>query len=93
MWQLLMEHRHLIDAGADSVKIGIGPGFNCTTTDCCRCWCAATVCYFALPLRWHKSHNIPVIADGGIKFSGDIAKAIAAGASARDDWFLARRDG
>ena len=70
----------LIEAGADAIKVGIGPGSICTTrmvagvgvpqltaiTDCAGA---------ALP------HDIPVIADGGIKFSGDFAKAIAAGAS------------
>lgn len=70
--------RALIDAGADAVKVGIGPGSICTTRmvagvgvpqltaimDCAR-----------------EAGDIPVIADGGIKFSGDFAKAIAAGAS------------
>ena len=70
----------LIDAGADAIKVGIGPGSICTTrmvagvgvpqlTAIMDCASAA------LP------HDIPVIADGGIKFSGDFAKAIAAGAS------------
>jgi len=70
----------LIEAGADAVKVGIGPGSICTTrmvagvgvpqlTAIMDCVSAA------LP------HDIPVIADGGIKFSGDFAKAIAAGAS------------
>jgi IMP dehydrogenase len=71
--------RALIDAGADAVKVGIGPGSICTTrivagvgvpqltaiSDCARA---------AL------SFGTPVIADGGIKFSGDLAKAVAAGA-------------
>ncbi len=70
----------LIDAGADAVKVGVGPGSICTTrivsgagvpqltavADC------ATVA---------KKHQIPLIADGGIKYSGDITKAMAAGAS------------
>jgi IMP dehydrogenase len=70
--------RALIDAGADAVKVGIGPGSICTTRmvagvgmpqltavmDCAR-----------------AAGDVPVIADGGIKFSGDFAKAIAAGAS------------
>ena len=70
----------LIEAGADAIKVGIGPGSICTTrmvagvgvpqlTAIMDCASAA------LP------HDIPVIADGGIKFSGDFAKAIAAGAS------------
>ncbi len=70
--------RALIDAGADAVKVGIGPGSICTTrmvagvgvpqltaiSDCAR-----------------AAGDVPVVADGGIKFSGDFAKAIAAGAS------------
>jgi IMP dehydrogenase len=70
----------LIDAGADGVKVGIGPGSICTTrvvagigvpqisaiSDCAR------IC---------QRRGIPVIADGGVKYSGDVAKAIAAGAS------------
>jgi IMP dehydrogenase len=70
----------LIEAGADAVKVGIGPGSICTTrvvagigvpqitavSDCVKA---------ALP------HNVPIIADGGVKFSGDLTKAIAAGAS------------
>jgi len=70
----------MIRAGVDAVKVGVGPGSICTTriiagagvpqltaiTDCAR---AA------------KRHRVPIIADGGIKFSGDITKAIAAGAS------------
>ncbi len=71
----------LIDAGADAVKVGIGPGSICTTrviagigvpqlfavTDCARAG---------------RERGVPVIADGGIKFSGDISKALAAGANA-----------
>ena len=71
----------LIDAGANGVKVGIGPGSICTTrmvagvgvpqltaiTDCAQV---------------AKKSSIPIIADGGIKYSGDIAKAIAGGASA-----------
>jgi IMP dehydrogenase len=70
----------LVDAGADCIKVGIGPGSICTTrvvagigvpqitaiSDCAR------VC---------DRRGIPVIADGGVKYSGDVAKAIAAGAS------------
>jgi IMP dehydrogenase len=70
----------LIKAGADAIKIGIGPGSICTT----RIVAGAGVpqltaimdCYSVA----HK-YNVPLIADGGIKYSGDIAKALAAGAS------------
>ncbi len=68
-----------IDVGADAVKVGIGPGSICTTrivagvgvpqlTAIANCAAVA------------QQHNIPIIADGGIKYSGDVAKAIAAGA-------------
>ncbi|PLY15269.1 MAG: IMP dehydrogenase [Sulfurimonas sp.] len=70
----------LIEAGADGVKVGIGPGSICTTrivagvgvpqiTAIAECADAA------------RKHGVPIIADGGIKYSGDIAKALAVGAS------------
>ncbi len=69
----------LIDAGADAVKVGIGPGSICTTRmvsgvgvpQLTAIMDAASVC---------QKQNVPVIGDGGIKYSGEIAKAIAAGA-------------
>jgi IMP dehydrogenase len=69
----------LIDAGADAVKVGIGPGSICTTR---------IVAGVGVPqltaimdsVRAAKDQGVPVIADGGIRFSGDFAKAIAAGA-------------
>ena len=68
----------LIDAGADAVKVGIGPGSICTTRmvagvgvpQLTAIMDAAEICH---------AENVPVIADGGIKYSGDLAKAIAAG--------------
>ena len=70
----------LIDAGADAVKVGIGPGSICTTR---------VVAGVGVPqltaimdaVEAARAANVPVIADGGIKYSGDLAKAIAAGAS------------
>lgn len=70
--------RDLIEAGADAVKVGIGPGSICTTrvvagigvpqvTAIMNCYAAA------------KEYGVPIIADGGIKYSGDMVKAIAAG--------------
>ncbi|MEZ5878529.1 MAG: IMP dehydrogenase [Tepidamorphaceae bacterium] len=70
----------LIDAGADSIKVGIGPGSICTT----RIVAGVGVPQLTAILdavETANKHGIPVIADGGIKFSGDLAKAIAAGAS------------
>ncbi|MGA9659992.1 MAG: IMP dehydrogenase [Asticcacaulis sp.] len=72
--------RSLIDAGADAVKVGIGPGSICTTR---------IVAGVGVPqltaiidsVRAAEGTGVPIIADGGIKFSGDLAKAIAAGAS------------
>ncbi len=72
--------RDLIEAGADAIKVGVGPGAICTTRviagvgvpQLTAILNAASVCHEA---------EVPVIADGGIKYSGDIAKAVAAGAS------------
>jgi IMP dehydrogenase len=72
--------KRLIEAGADAVKAGIGPGSICTT----RVVAGIGVPQFTAVLECAEEaakSNIPVIADGGIKFSGDITKAIGAGAS------------
>ena len=70
--------RALIEAGADCVKIGIGPGSICTTRVVAGIGVPQiTAIYDAA--RVAKEYDIPIIADGGIKYSGDIAKAIAAG--------------
>ena len=70
---------NLIKAGVDAVKVGIGPGSICTTRVIAGIGVpqitAVMDCY-----KVCKKYNIPLIADGGIKFSGDIVKAIAAGA-------------
>jgi IMP dehydrogenase len=71
---------HLIEAGADGVKVGIGPGSICTTR---------IVAGVGVPqisaidecAQAAKKHGVPIIADGGIKYSGEIAKALAVGAS------------
>ncbi|MCH5373506.1 MAG: IMP dehydrogenase, partial [Planctomycetes bacterium] len=70
----------LIEAGADGIKVGIGPGSICTT----RVISGVGVPQITAILQTNevaKERNIPVIADGGIRFSGDITKALAAGAS------------
>jgi IMP dehydrogenase len=72
--------RALIEAGADAIKVGIGPGSICTTRVVAGIGVpqisAVMDCYEAA-----KDYGIPIIADGGIKYSGDITKAIAAGGS------------
>jgi len=70
----------LIDAGADAVKVGIGPGSICTTRIVAGVGVPQLAAIMAAVEAAQKL-NVPVVADGGIKFSGDIAKAIAAGAS------------
>lgn len=70
----------LIDAGADAVKVGIGPGSICTTRVIAGIGVPQiTAIYDAANVA--SKHNIPVIADGGIKYSGEIVKALAAGAN------------
>ncbi len=70
----------LIEAGADAVKVGIGPGSICTTRVVAGIGVpqitAIMDCYAVA-----KEYNIPIIADGGIKYSGDMTKALAAGGS------------
>ena len=73
--------KDLIKAGADALKVGIGPGSICTT----RVIAGIGVPQLTAIMDVYnvaKKYNIPVIADGGIRYSGDIVKAIAAGASA-----------
>lgn len=72
--------RALIEAGADAIKVGIGPGSICTT----RVVSGVGVPQISAVMDCYevaKEYGIPVIADGGIKYSGDITKAIAAGAN------------
>ena len=72
--------KDLIEAGADAIKVGIGPGSICTTRVVAGIGVpqitAVYECY-----QEAKKYNVPIIADGGIKYSGDITKAIAAGGS------------
>lgn len=72
--------RALIEAGADAVKVGIGPGSICTTRIVAGVGVPQLTAVMECAEEAAKS-NVPVIADGGIKFSGDLAKALAGGAS------------
>ena len=71
--------KSLIDEGADAVKVGIGPGSICTTRMVAGVGVPQLTAIMEVA-EVTKKRNIPLIADGGIKYSGDIAKAIAAGA-------------
>ncbi len=73
--------RDLVDAGADAVKVGIGPGSICTTRVISGVGVPQVTAIFAAA-RMLASDGVPVIADGGVRYSGDITKAIAAGAHA-----------
>ncbi len=72
----------LAEAGADGVKVGIGPGSICTTRVVTGIGVPQVTAIADAVAALAGKHDIPVIADGGIRFSGDIAKAIAAGAHA-----------
>lgn len=70
----------LIEAGADAVKVGIGPGSICTTRVVTGIGVPQVTAIIECA-KAGKEHGVPIIADGGIKYSGDITKALAAGAS------------
>ena len=71
----------LIDAGADSVKIGMGPGSICTTRIIAGIGVPQVTAILTIKEKL-SANSVPLIADGGIRFSGDISKALAAGADA-----------
>ncbi|MFG6113599.1 IMP dehydrogenase [Halobacillus sp. MO56] len=73
--------RELIEAGANVIKVGIGPGSICTTRVVAGVGVPQITAVYDCAEEAHK-HNVSVIADGGIKYSGDIVKALAAGAHA-----------
>lgn len=70
----------LISAGADGIKVGVGPGSICTTRVVAGVGMPQVTAIMNCAAEANK-HGIPIIADGGVKFSGDVTKAIAAGAS------------
>ncbi|MEO9328322.1 IMP dehydrogenase [Gordonia aurantiaca] len=70
----------LVDAGADAVKVGVGPGSICTTRVVAGVGAPQITAILEAAAVCHKA-GVPVIADGGLQYSGDIAKALAAGAS------------
>ena len=71
----------LKDAGADAIKIGMGPGSICTTRIISGMGVPQITAILSIKEKF-KSNDIPLIADGGIRFSGDVSKALAAGADA-----------
>jgi len=71
--------KYLVDAGADAVKVGIGPGSICTTRVVAGVGVPQLSAVMAVA-QAIKGSGVPVIADGGIRYTGDIVKAIAAGA-------------
>lgn len=73
--------RELIEAGANVIKVGIGPGSICTTRVVAGIGVPQITAVYDCALV-AREHNVSIIADGGIKYSGDITKAIAAGANA-----------
>ncbi len=72
--------KELIEAGADAIKVGIGPGSICTTRVVTGVGVPQITAVYDCAEEAEK-HGIPIIADGGVKYSGDVVKAIAAGAS------------
>ena len=72
--------RDLVKAGADAIKVGIGPGSICTTRVIAGIGVPQITAIYECA-RAAREYNVPIIADGGIKYSGDITKAIASGAS------------
>ncbi len=82
LWEMLEPAeaaKALVDAGADGVKVGIGPGSICTTRVIAGVGVPQLTAIYDVA-KAIKGSGVPVIADGGIRYSGDIVKALAAGA-------------
>ncbi len=77
--ELPKQQLHLVKAGADAVKVGIGPGSICTTRIIAGVGIPQLSAIYSVA-KAIKGSDVPIIADGGLRYSGDIVKAIAAGA-------------
>ena len=81
MWRPPKQPSALIDAGADSIKVGIGPGSICTTRMVAGVGVPQLAAVMDVRRGSRRRQGVPVIADGGLRTSGDLAKALAAGAA------------